>query len=148
MNAQAEDVAYARPARPQISFEELDVIRTRAERSASAGMTYNIWYNKMSHGDTDDGGPHNKKHSETRCDLARDAGYTRADIRVRQAAGGGIMQDAAYCCLFFARGSCPNGYVARLTQRKLYLSSPPSPCERGGGARRGYLWPREAWVVS
>ena len=114
----AREGELGRPARPQITFEELDVIRTRAERTTTSGMVYNIWYNAMSHGDNDNSGPGNKTHSETRCDLARDAGYTRADLRMRQAAGGGILTDAAYCCLFFARGCCPHGanctYLHRL----------------------------------
>ena len=94
------------------------MIRTRAERTTTSGMVYNIWYNAMSHGDNDNSGPGNKTHSETRCDLARDSGYTRADLRMRQAAGGGMLTDTAYCCLFFARGSCPHGsnctYLHRL----------------------------------
>lgn len=101
--------ALSRPARPQITYEELDTIRMKAERSMTTGMTYNVWYNKMSGGDDDRGGSANKVHSETRCDLARDSGYTRADLRTRQLAGSGAVNDAAYCCLFFARGSCPNG---------------------------------------
>lgn len=39
-----------------------------------------------------------KEKSQTRCRIATDAGYTRAD-------GG----NSAYCCLFFARGCCPYG---------------------------------------
>ncbi|WFD43506.1 Pre-mRNA-splicing factor [Malassezia psittaci] len=116
MNGKEKEAA--RPARPQISFEELDVIRTRAERTTTSGMIYNIWYNAMSHGDNDNSGPGNKTHSETRCDLARDAGYTRADLRMKQASGGGNITDTAYCCIFFARGCCPHGsnctYLHRL----------------------------------
>lgn len=40
-----------------------------------------------------------KEKSQTRVDIKKDAGYTRAD-------GG----NCAYLCLFFARGCCPYGY--------------------------------------
>lgn len=69
-----------------------------------SGVSYNIWYNKWSGGDRED---HTKYHSETRCDVARDSGYTRADI-----------SSSAYTCILFARGCCPQGsdcpYLHRL----------------------------------
>lgn len=42
-----------------------------------------------------------KTLSQSRCVISRDAGYTRADASGEK-----------YCCLFFARGCCPYGYVA------------------------------------
>lgn len=59
------------------------------------GVSYNIWYNKWSGGDRDD---HSKHKAETRCDIARDSGYTRGDAR-----------KSTTVCLFFARGCCPQG---------------------------------------
>lgn len=41
-----------------------------------------------------------KVHSQSRCIIMRDAGYTRADA-----------MGVKFCCLFFARGCCPLGYV-------------------------------------
>ena len=103
------DASYARPARKQISMGELEMIRTEAERPAGTGMTYNVWYNKMSGGDTELGYA-TKTHAKTRCDIARDSGYTRADLRIRQSAGG--VSNTTFCCLFFARGCCPKGCVS------------------------------------
>ena len=65
-----QESVLARPARKQISFAELDAIRSHSERSVP-GMTYNIWYNKMSGGDSSD--PFmNKEKSKTRCNIAQD----------------------------------------------------------------------------
>merc|ERR1712154_221514 len=96
----------ARPARKQISYGELEEIRHHAEHMTGEGMIYNVWYNKMSGGDTGHG-PESKTRSKTRCDIARDAGYTRADMRIQASAGG--VSDTTYVCLFFARGCCPKG---------------------------------------
>ncbi|CAD6893775.1 unnamed protein product [Tilletia controversa] len=87
----------SRPARQQITQAKLEAIRVAADKGAQSGTTYNIWYNKWSGGDREDG-YNNKTKAETRCDIARDAGYTRAD------AGKGNVY-----CLFFARGHCPLG---------------------------------------
>lgn len=50
-----------------------------------------------------------KDHAETKCDPARDSGWTKGD-----------KAQGAYFCLFFARGCCPNGpdcqYLHRLPQ--------------------------------
>ena len=88
----------ARPARKQITAHRLDAIRAAADKSGNTGQAYNVWYNKWSGGDREDS-MSNKTKSETRVDVARDSGYTRAD----QSAVG------AYTCLFFARGHCPLG---------------------------------------
>lgn len=85
-----------RPARKQVSPAVLERVRA-ASRENQTGTSYNIWYNKWAGGDREDS-YNNKTKSITRCDIARDAGYTRAD------ANGG-----AYCCLYFARGCCPLG---------------------------------------
>lgn len=77
-----------------------------------------IWYNKWAGGDREDSygqyvflpfrlrSPcecltdrlYRKTHSQSRCIIARDSGYTRADA-----------MGTKYCCLFFARGCCPLG---------------------------------------
>src|SRR5271169_4965322 len=82
-----------RPARKQVEEKKLAV-----QAPKQTGHTYNIWYSKWSGGDNDPFSA--KEHAETRCNIARDSGYTRAD-RV----------PGSYFCLFFARGMCPNGYV-------------------------------------
>lgn len=79
----------------------------------SSGVSYNIWYNKWSGGDRDD---HNKHKAETRCDIARDSGYTRGDA-----------QKSTTICLFFARGCCPQGsdctFLHRLPRAQTSTSS-------------------------
>ena len=102
------DARLARPARKQISYADLEEIRNHAERFLGEGMIYNVWYNKMSGGDSGHGFE-SKSRSKTRCDIARDSGYTRADMRIQASAGG--VSDTTYVCLFFARGCCPKGYV-------------------------------------
>ncbi|PWN39234.1 hypothetical protein IE81DRAFT_326734 [Ceraceosorus guamensis] len=89
----------ARPARQQITQAKLDAIRLANDKASQSGLTYNIWYNKYSGGDREDT-MSNKIKSETRVDVARDSGWTRADTK---GAGGGFV------CLFFARGYCPLG---------------------------------------
>lgn len=83
-----------RPARKQVEAKKL-----ADQAPKQTGHTYNIWYSKWS------GGDHNdpfaaKEHAETRCSIAKDSGYTKAD-RI----------SGSYFCLFFARGMCPNGCV-------------------------------------
>ena len=51
-----------------------------------------------------------KVKSQTRCNIRKDVGYTRANTT-------GIK----YCCLFFARGCCPYGYECE------YLHVLPDP---------------------
>ncbi|KAH8924939.1 hypothetical protein BT69DRAFT_1332587 [Atractiella rhizophila] len=74
---------------------------------------YNLWYHKWAGGDKFD--EYNvKEKSQTRCVLATDTGYTRAD-------GG----NNKYICLFFARGCCPYGqdcsYLHRLPPKESKL---------------------------
>ncbi|PWN50016.1 hypothetical protein IE53DRAFT_374836 [Violaceomyces palustris] len=112
----------SRPARKQISEAKLQAIRASADKSNQQGLTYNIWYNKWSGGDREDDFA-SKVKSQTRCEVARDSGYTRADLNSRKAGlakgeGEGEVGDGAYCCLYFARGCCPLGsdctYLHRL----------------------------------
>ncbi|KAK0566899.1 Pre-mRNA-splicing factor [Tilletia horrida] len=95
--ATSSSAPRSRPARQQITAAKLEAIRQAADKGAQSGTTYNIWYNKWSGGDREDG-YNNKTKAETRCDIARDSGYTRADT-----AKGSVY------CLFFARGHCPLG---------------------------------------
>jgi hypothetical protein len=92
---QVTKVKKRRPARKQVEGKKLS-----EQAPKQTGHTYNIWYNKWSGGDNND--PFStKEHAETRCNIARDSGYTRAD-RI----------PGSYFCLFFARGMCPNGYLS------------------------------------
>ena len=55
-----------------------------------------------------------KTKAQTRCNIKRDAGWTRADKTGNQ-----------YYCLFFARGCCPYGYECN------YLHQLPHPVKKG-----------------
>lgn len=85
-------VIKRRPARKQV--EEDEVEKKAPEQS---GQTYNVWYHKWAGGDKYDS-YNAKTKSQTRCNIERDMGYTRADTN-----------NNPYCCLFFARGCCPKG---------------------------------------
>ncbi|KAK8153771.1 putative cell cycle control protein [Phyllosticta citrichinensis] len=90
-----------RPARPQV-----DPSTFKSEPPPQTGTIFNIWYNKWSGGDRED--KYLSKHAApSRCNVARDSGYTRAD-----------SIPGSYFCLFFARGLCPKGsdceYLHRL----------------------------------
>ncbi|KAH7106226.1 hypothetical protein BKA62DRAFT_287102 [Auriculariales sp. MPI-PUGE-AT-0066] len=82
-----------RPARKQVLPGQVD-----KKQEVQTGKEYNIWYNKWAGGDREDSYS-NKVKSQTRCNVARDSGYTRAQTTGMR-----------YCCLFFARGCCPYGY--------------------------------------
>ncbi|KAI9328764.1 hypothetical protein DFJ73DRAFT_648834, partial [Zopfochytrium polystomum] len=79
----------ARPARKQA--EELADSR---QKEQPAGTVYNIWYNKWAGGDRYN--PNTTERAETRCNIARDAGYTRA------------TRSSSFC-IHFARGCCARG---------------------------------------
>jgi len=74
-----------RPARPQI-----DPALIKSEPPPQTGTTFNIWYNKWSGGDRDEG--NGQTAAKGRCNIALDSGYTRAD-----------SVNGSYFCLFFAR---------------------------------------------
>ncbi|GMK57605.1 hypothetical protein CspeluHIS016_0404390 [Cutaneotrichosporon spelunceum] len=90
-----------RPARRQVKVGEVDLTE-----KVQPGKEYNIWYNKWAGGDKEDALA-NQTLSQTRCVIARDEGYTRADTTGNR-----------FCCVFFARGCCPYGaecsYLHRL----------------------------------
>ena len=89
-----------RPARVQI-----DPSTIKSEPPPQTGTVFNIWYNKWSGGDRED--KYLSKHAApSRCNIARDSGYTRAD-RVT----------GSYFCLFFARGLCPKGHECEYLHR-------------------------------
>lgn len=78
-----------RPARPQV-----DPATLKSEPPPQTGTVFNIWYNKWSGGDREDKYL-SKTAAPSRCNIARDSGYTRAD-----------KVPGSYFCLFFARGVC------------------------------------------
>lgn len=90
-----------RPARPQV-----DPATIKSEPPPQVGTIFNIWYNKWSGGDRENSYL-SKTAAPSRCNIARDSGYTRAD-----------KVPGSYFCLFFARGICPRGaeceYLHRL----------------------------------
>lgn len=89
-----------RPARPQV-----DPSTFKSEPPPQTGTIFNIWYNKWSGGDREDKYL-SKTAAPSRCSIARDSGYTRAD-RV----------PGSYFCLFFARGLCPKGHECEYLHR-------------------------------
>ncbi|KAJ6561872.1 hypothetical protein B0H19DRAFT_1142903 [Mycena capillaripes] len=93
-----------KPARKQV--KPGDVVKTEAPQT---GKEYNIWYNKWAGGDREDSYS-NKVKSQTRCNIKRDSGLTRANVT-------GIK----YTCLYFARGCCPYGWECE------YLHMLPDP---------------------
>ncbi|KAL4807774.1 hypothetical protein BDV18DRAFT_136019 [Aspergillus unguis] len=89
-----------RPARPQV-----DPATLKSEPPPQTGTVFNIWYNKWSGGDRED--KYLSKHAAvSRCNIANDSGYTRAD-----------KVTGSYFCLFFARGVCPKGYECEYLHR-------------------------------
>jgi len=100
---QPKKMIKRKPARKQV--EQGQVEKKQPEQT---GQTWNVWYHKWAGGDKYDS-YNAKEKSQTRVDIAKDSGYTRAD-----AAG------TPYCCLFFARGCCPYGsecsFLHRLPQ--------------------------------
>lgn len=93
-----------KPARKQV--KPGDVVKTETPQT---GKEYNIWYNKWAGGDREDSYS-NKVKSQTRCNIKRDSGLTRANTTGMK-----------YCCLFFARGCCPYGWECE------YLHQLPDP---------------------
>ncbi|KAG2083851.1 hypothetical protein BD769DRAFT_1723566 [Suillus cothurnatus] len=83
--------------------------RIERKETPQTGKEYNIWYNKWAGGDREDNYS-NKVKSQTRCNIKKDSGLTRANTT-------GIR----YCCLFFARGCCPYGWECD------YLHTLPDP---------------------
>ncbi|KAF5391301.1 hypothetical protein D9757_001903 [Collybiopsis confluens] len=111
-NAETETAAIAtktkskklRPARKQVKPGEVE-----KKETPQTGKEYNIWYNKWAGGDREDSYS-NKTKSQTRCNIKRDSGLTRANTTGMK-----------YCCLFFARGCCPYGWECE------YLHTLPEP---------------------
>ncbi|KAL4883322.1 hypothetical protein BJY04DRAFT_185348 [Aspergillus karnatakaensis] len=89
-----------RPARPQV-----DPATLKSEPPPQTGTVFNIWYNKWSGGDREDKYL-SKTAAVSRCNIAKDSGYTRAD-----------KVTGSYFCLFFARGICPKGYECEYLHR-------------------------------
>ncbi|KAJ7067301.1 hypothetical protein C8F01DRAFT_980115 [Mycena amicta] len=93
-----------RPARKQVKFGDVVKIDT-----PQTGKEYNIWYNKWAGGDREDNYS-NKVKSQSRCNIKRDSGLTRANVTGMK-----------YTCLYFARGCCPYGWECD------YLHTLPDP---------------------
>ncbi|KAI9837551.1 MAG: Pre-mRNA-splicing factor [Sarea resinae] len=89
-----------RPARVQV-----DPSTVKSEPPPQTGTIFNIWYNKWSGGDREDKYL-SKTAATSRCNIARDSGYTRAD-----------KVPGSYFCLFFARGLCPKGHECQYLHR-------------------------------
>src|SRR6266404_108322 len=96
------------------------------QRQITLTLTTDIWYNKWAGGDREDNYskcvftnlllrivvslPPSKTKSQTRCNIKKDAGLTRANTTGMR-----------YCCLFFSRGCCPYGWECE------YLHTLPDP---------------------
>ncbi|KZS92558.1 hypothetical protein SISNIDRAFT_442445 [Sistotremastrum niveocremeum HHB9708] len=110
-----EPVKKLKPARKQVKPGEIE-----RKMTPQTGKEYNIWYNKWAGGDREDSYS-NKTKAQTRCNIRKDSGVTRADRN-------GIK----YCCLFFARGCCPYGweceYLHRLPNQTTALPDTSKDC--------------------
>ncbi|KAF9223643.1 hypothetical protein BS17DRAFT_733269 [Gyrodon lividus] len=93
-----------KPARKQVKAGDVE-----KKETVQTGKEYNIWYNKWAGGDREDNYS-NKVKSQTRCNIKKDSGLTRAN-----------QTGIRYCCLFFARGCCPYGWECN------YLHILPDP---------------------
>lgn len=83
----------------------MDPATLKSEPPPQTGTVFNIWYNKWSGGDRED--KYLSKHAApSRCNIAKDSGYTRAD-----------KVPGSYFCLFFARGVCPKGHECEYLHR-------------------------------
>ena len=91
-----KEIAKVKRRRPAHKQAEGKKLADQAPKQT--GHTYNIWYNKWSGGDNNDAFA-TQQHADTRCNIAKDSGYTKAD-----------RTSGSFFCLFFARGMCPNGY--------------------------------------
>lgn len=89
-----------RPARPQVDASTL-----KSEPPPQTGTIFNIWYNKWAGGDREDSYL-SKTHAPSRCNIANDSGWTRAD-----------KVTGSFFCLFFARGICPKGHECQYLHR-------------------------------
>ena len=111
-----------RPARKQVSMAKFNSIKEAFSARPESAGTFNIWYENYAGVDREENEAQKAKR-ETRCDIARDSGYTKADITLRtQAArmqqGASITPDeAVYCCIHFARGCCPHGVECNFLHR-------------------------------
>ncbi|OAL69486.1 pre-mRNA splicing factor cwc2 [Trichophyton violaceum] len=89
-----------RPARVQV-----DPSTVKSEPPPQTGTIFNIWYNKWSGGDREDKYL-SQQPAESRCNIAKDSGYTRAD-----------KITGSFFCIFFARGLCPKGHECEYLHR-------------------------------
>ncbi|EST05265.1 RNA recognition motif domain protein [Kalmanozyma brasiliensis GHG001] len=111
-----------RPARKQVTLAKFNAIREAFSARPDSAGTFNIWYENYAGVDREENEAQKAKR-ETRCDIARDSGYTKADITLKtQAAraqqGVSISPDeAVYCCMHFARGCCPHGVECNFLHR-------------------------------
>ncbi|GAK65768.1 nuclear mRNA splicing protein [Moesziomyces antarcticus] len=122
-SAQVASTSYQpRPARKQVSAAKFNDIREAFSARPESAGTFNIWYENYAGVDREENEAQKAKR-ETRCDIARDSGYTKADVLLRtQAArtqqGAAIAPDeAVYCCIHFARGCCPHGVDCNFLHR-------------------------------
>ncbi|CDU26302.1 related to CWC2-involved in mRNA splicing [Sporisorium scitamineum] len=111
-----------RPARRQVTQAKFNAIREAFSARPESAGTFNIWYENYAGVDREENEAQKAKR-ETRCDIARDSGYTKADIILKtQAAriqqGTSISPDeVVYCCIHFARGCCPHGVECNFLHR-------------------------------
>lgn len=120
-----------RPARKQVSMAKFNSIKEAFSARPESAGAFNIWYENYAGVDREENEAQKAKR-ETRCDIARDSGYTKADITLRtQAArmqqGASITPDeAVYCCIHFARGCCPHGVECNFLHRSPRANDFPS----------------------
>ena len=113
--------ARRKPARPQVDSSSSTL---QSQNSPQTGTTENIWYNKWAGGEDVV-----QRVASSRCSIARDSGYTRAD-----------STHGTVFCLFFARGQCPRGVECEYLHRlpRLYDQSPSNTDCFGRDKYSGY----------
>ncbi|PWY99596.1 hypothetical protein BCV70DRAFT_200527 [Testicularia cyperi] len=108
-----------RPARKQVTMAKFNAIKEAFSAKPEEARTYNIWYENYAGADREENEAMKAKR-ETRCNIARDSGYTKADVLLRNLAArqrAGTTEEPVYCCLHFARGCCPHGVDCNFLHR-------------------------------
>eukprot|EP01135_Chromosphaera_perkinsii_P003569 Nk52_evm27s248 gene=Nk52_evmTU27s248 len=92
----------SRPARKQVN----EGTRKKVHEHQQGQNEYNIWYDRYS-GDHWKGG--SRGPAETRCDVVRDSGWTKADKLAGTTVENSAETNHFYFCIHFAKGCCHLG---------------------------------------
>ncbi|KAH3679199.1 hypothetical protein WICPIJ_008699 [Wickerhamomyces pijperi] len=106
-----------KPARKQLSQADLELLHVQSQQS---GLTYNIWFQKWSHGSSVGSSNMPMIRSENHLNILKDTGYTAAnppstDLATKSSSS----SPSSYCCIYYAKGICVKGSSCE------YLHRPP-----------------------